>query len=286
MSFDSWIREINEKGWEVHGVQVAEYGRILHTWGDTERTRYPIYSATKAITSLAAGIAADEGRLDLDASILRYLPEDDTTVMSDAQRETYRSISVRRLMTMSVQGYPFRPDGENWLRDSFRVPIKEPGKRVFSYSNIPAYLVGVTVSCAVGADLADYLDLRLFQPLRILKPPCRRSPEGWFDGASGLELTVNELGRIGLLLLNEGEYEGRRLVSAHYVREAVCVQQMNREGGYGYFIWKYRDGFSLNGKWGQKCYVLPRRGLIITFLANLPEGSDRIRGSMERNLLD
>ena len=60
---------------------------------------------------------------------------------------------------------------------------------------------------------------------------------------------------------------------------------MNREGGYGYFIWKYRDGFSINGKWGQKCFIFPDRGLMVTFLSDMPEGSEAICELMEQYIL-
>ena len=60
---------------------------------------------------------------------------------------------------------------------------------------------------------------------------------------------------------------------------------MNREGGYGYFLWKYRDGFSINGKWTQKCYVLPKQGLVVTYLAHIEEECPGLKASMERHLL-
>ena len=99
-----------------------------------------------------------------------------------------------------------------------------------------------------------------------------------------MELSVNELSRIGLLLQNKGVYNGRRIVSEKYVNAATSVRQMNREGGYGYFIWKYRDGFSINGKWKQKCYVFPEEQLVITFLSHIEEKCDLIK-SMELHLL-
>lgn len=69
------------------------------------------------------------------------------------------------------------------------------------------------------------------------------------------------------------------------MQRASSIQQMNREGGYGYFIWKYRDGFSINGKWKQKCYVLPKRELIITYLAHIEDDSHDLLSSMEKNIL-
>ena len=185
---------------------------------------------------------------------------------------------------MSVPGYPFRPSGESWLRDSLSIPLPDAAEPAFHYSNISAYLVGVAAANALGEDLYDYLQRRLFSPLNIIDPPYARCPDGYFYGASSMELTVNELSRIGMLLANGGTYAGKRLISEKYVKEATSVQQMNREGGYGYFIWKYKDGFSINGKWKQKCYVLPDKSLMVTFLSNIQDKCDGLTASMEKNI--
>ena len=68
------------------------------------------------------------------------------------------------------------------------------------------------------------------------------------------------------------------------MKAATGVRQMNREGGYGYFIWKYRDGFSINGKGKQKCYILPEKRLMITYLSHIEDDSQDLLESMERHI--
>ena len=96
---------------------------------------------------------------------------------------------------------------------------------------------------------------------------------------------MHELSKIGMLLYNGGIYEGKRIVSEEYVKEATSVQQMNREGGFGYFIWKYRNGFSINGKWKQKCYILPKDKLVVTYLSHIEDDTCELKESMEKNIL-
>ena len=282
MQFQSFVDDIQKNKWQVFGAEVYEGGRLIHQYGDTMQ-RHPIYSATKTITSLAVGMAADDGKLDIRRSVLDDLPSDMVGRMSAEQRRSYQNITLERLLTMSVRGYPFRPEGESWLENALQIPISE--QRVFDYSNVSAYLAGVAAACAVGEDLYRYLNRRLFMPLGIIDPPCGRCPDGYFYGASQMALSANELSRIGMLLSNGGVYEGQRIVSQAYVKQATSVQIMNREGGYGYFIWKYRDGFSINGKWGQKCYVLPEKGLMVTYLSHMVQGSGDVRASMEKHIL-
>ncbi|MBR5425015.1 MAG: hypothetical protein IK106_00695, partial [Clostridiales bacterium] len=78
---------------------------------------------------------------------------------------------------------------------------------------------------------------------------------------------------------------GKRIISEEYVKMASSIQQMNREGGYGFFLWKYRSGFSLNGKWKQKCYVLPDEGILVSYLSDIQDDSHDLLQSMEKNIL-
>lgn len=284
MKFESFISDIVENNWNVYGVEVYEKGTI-HKYGDTSMTKYPIYSATKTILSIAVGIAYDQGKIDLEKSILDYIPGKHLSAMSDAQRRTFEKITLHRLMTMSVGDLPFRPEGESYLDFSLACRIREPEIKVFHYSNIPAYLVGVALTNAIEEDAFGYIDRHILKPMQITDVEFTRCPEGYFYGASGMKLSVHDLSLIGLLLYNKGIYEGKRIVSEKYVDMATSILQMNREGGYGYFIWKYRDGFSINGKWKQKCYVLPKRGLIVTYLSHIEDESKDLLHSMEKNIL-
>lgn len=283
MDFEAFVRDIEMNQWNVFGAEVYVDGKLAHSFGDTTELRHPIYSATKTILSIAVGMAVDEGKLDIHKSILEYLPADVIARMPEKQVEAYRHISTKRLMTMSVPGYPFRHEGESWLQFALNVPIC-PEVQTFEYTNVSAYLVGVVTTCALGEDLYEYLTRKLFEPLGIVAPPYKRCPDGYFYGASEMELTVHELSKIGLLLYNGGVYEGKRILSEEYVKEATSVQQLNREGGYGYFVWKYRTGFSINGKWKQKCYVLPQEKRMVTYLAHIEEECS-IKESMEKHIL-
>ena len=137
----------------------------------------------------------------------------------------------------------------------------------------------------MGEDLGGFIEREIFAPLDIKEYEYDRSPEGIFYGASKIKLSVHDLSKIGLMLTGNGIYEGKRILSESYVREATKVQIMNREGGYGFFIWKYRDGFSINGKLKQKCYCLPESGIVITYLAHIEEETPDLKESMERNIL-
>ncbi len=283
MNFQGFVDTIKENNLEVYGIQVFHKGEIVASWQEEPIQRHPIYSATKSIVSLAVGMARDDGKFDINAPIYEYLKSEMPVYAGKEQVDNLKKITVKRLLTMSVQGYPFRPEGNNWLEFSLLYPLEKVEEPVFDYSNIPAYLVGVAVAKALGVHLYDYLEERLFDPLGIVKPTYQNCPSGYFYGASGIFLTVPELAKIGQLCLQNGMFEGQRLVSEAYIDEATSIQQMNREGGYGYFFWKYKEGYRISGKWGQRSFVFPEKDMVITYLSN--NGSGEVTEAMEKFIL-
>ncbi len=285
MNFEQFVADIKNNEWNVFGVEVYKDNKLLHSYGDTNEGIYNIYSAAKSIVSIAVGIAFDRGLINFDKSILEYLPRKNVENLTEIQRQIFNSITVQRLLTMSVEGFPFRPEGNNYLEFSLASKIDNPNEKVFSYSNIPVYLMCVALEQILEMDLGDFIVENILMPLDITKYEYARSPEGIFYGASNMKLTVNELSRIGLLMMNKGIYNKKRIISEKYVNLATSIQQMNREGGYGYYFWKYRDGFSINGKWKQKCYCLPNQKIVVTYLCHIEDESHDLLISMEKNIL-
>ena len=162
MNFDSFVREIKENSWNVYGVEVYECGALTHTWGDTKDNLHDIYSATKAILSIAVGIASDENKFDIERSVLYYLPKDKLEKVSAEQKEVLEKITIQRLLTMSVADIPFRPEGESFIDFALNTRISDPDKREFNYNNINAYLVGVALTQALDTDLGGFIEKRIF----------------------------------------------------------------------------------------------------------------------------
>ena len=126
VDFKAFVEDIQKNNWNVFGVEVYENGLLTHSYGDTNDQIHDIYSATKTILSLAVGIAYDRGLIRLEDSILRYLPSDRVEKMSPSQREAFQHLTIHRLLTMSVGGFPFRPEGDSYLDFSLSCVVEHP----------------------------------------------------------------------------------------------------------------------------------------------------------------
>ena len=276
MMFSRLIDDINAAGLCVHGIEVRHGGEVIERHFFHEDKPYPVYSATKSVTSAAVMAAADDGRLSLDDKLYIYL---DTKYMP-LMKDEFKTLSFRDFMTMTAAPYPFRPEGDDWIKSILALDV-DYSDRAHHYSNIPAYLVGAACENAVGEPLMGYIMRKLFAPMGIPEPEYRRSPEGHFYGATGMTLSLENFGRLGQFFADKGCYDGRQLISCALIEDATTEKVRTKSGGYGYFFPTDSLGFCIRGKWGQRSMVCTEKNLVVTCLADLPKRSDELYGLLD-----
>lgn len=123
--------------------------------------------------------------------------------------------------------------------------------------------------------LRDYLLERLFGPLNIFNPQWQTCYQGHTVAATGLFLRTEELARLGRLLLQKGEWEGKRIVSASYIdamaTDIISSSQFDNgdpesRQGYGYQVWRCtKPGvYRADGMYGQFSIVMPDKKAVVT----------------------
>ncbi len=267
-----FIDRLKAASLDVYAMEIYFRGETVFHYDIEDDRRYPVYSVTKSITSAAFSLACGDGLLTADTPLYQLLPKKYSTKMSEA----LRAVPFKRFITMTAGQYPFRPYGDDWLETVLLLDT-DHSNAAFHYSNIPAYLVGVAVENTVGMPLIKYLDRRLFEPLNIPEPPFSVSPEGYFYGATGMSLTVAQLARLGRLYLQNGQWNGEMIIDPELIKEAITPHvSTGKEDSYGYFFRVAEDHYSMVGKWGQRCMIYPKHGLVIAYLSHQPEYSDML----------
>ena len=108
---------------------------------------------------------------------------------------------------------PERYVTKDWINYFFNQNYSyKPGER-FLYCNFNTYMLACLIEKKSGMDIMDYLNKYLFEPLGILSPDWTRCPMGHIHAANGLYLTIDEFGNFGQMLLQNGMYNGKRIVS-------------------------------------------------------------------------
>ncbi|HHT97743.1 MAG TPA: serine hydrolase [Clostridiales bacterium] len=267
----------NKKDLTIYNIVVMQKGEIVaeHNW--IEPKKQCQYSITKSITSIAAGMAIDDGILSLEDNVADSFKD-----FKDINLEPYKKIKVKHLLSMSIGQENTalmvderdKTDPKRWLNYSFNQKIIcEPGSR-FQYTNTAPYILGIMISKKAKMSLREYLNSRLFIPLDIINPPWEVDGYGNQFGASGIELTTKELARFGQMLLQKGEYKGKRIVSSKWVEEISKPQIETGDKGddyshYGYYFWRSSyNSYRADGKLGQLCIVIDDKDTVIAVNSN------------------
>lgn len=263
----------------VLGVRITQDDVLKAQWNSEEECRRNVYSAAKSFTSCAVGFAVQEGLLSLEEKLTHCFAEDlPQTVGSNLEKAT-----VRDLLTMclgqehgNLMGAQ-RPiyEEDDWVKMSLAIPfVHEPGTH-FVYNNVGPYLAGILVQRRAGCDLVSYLMPRLFTPLGIKRPTWETDRLGNSFGAGGLFLTLSELHRFGLFYLNDGCWNGERLLSHEWIAESTKQQV---DAPYGYLFWRGEyNSFRADGKYSQLSIVFPDKNAVISVVAECRRGEELMR---------
>ncbi|HSK33580.1 MAG TPA: serine hydrolase, partial [Propionicimonas sp.] len=157
---------------------------------------------------------------------------------------------------------------QDWARIFLSTPPQTPVGSRHVYNNGASWLLGELIRERTGEDLLDYLRPRLLAPLGI-DATWDRDALGRCLGWSGIHVRTRDLAAMGELYRCDGVWQGRRLLPEGWVARATKSQIPTDEPnpdwlfGYGYQLWLGREGYRLDGAYGQFSLVLPERGLVI-----------------------
>ena len=241
-----------------------------------------MYSVSKTLTGIAVGMLIDDGKLSLDSHITDYfrdwLPENpDGRLLRLTIRDMLRMATCYR-WTQYREGVD-----ENWAKPFFTgAPTHEPGT-VFYYDTGCSQAFAALVKRLSGQEVIDFLEERLFAPLGCQDERYwLRDPSGCCQGGTGLCMSLRDLHRVAVCLLNGGE----GVVPAWFAKEMgkkhiETLLQGNEEEkyGYGWQCWRTRAGWAMYGLGGQLAIICPAKKAVLSTIADTrldPCGVQRI----------
>lgn len=211
-----------------------------------ENTVFDVASLTKTFVATAVMRLIEEGKIELDAPVGRYLPAFDRAGGDRAR------ITIRHLMTHSA-GLPAGGAYAGKTRTTAQIieeiatsPQKSPPGTQFLYSDFSFITLGAVIEAVSGQSLDVYCRQTIFEPLGMsetsFRPqgelavrvaattPGNDTPESrgkvhdptsaalnGVAGSAGIFSTADDLARFCQMLLNGGEYAGRRILKPQTV---------------------------------------------------------------------
>lgn len=269
-----FINILEDNGCVTHDLLLMKGDKLFaeHYWAPFHKDfLHRQYSQTKSFVGVAIGLLVDDGKLRLDDTIVSHFPE---KIEGDIP-EYLAMQTVRDMLTMCTCGAP-----SNWFvhddPDRTHLYLNEnssnhkPGLR-WGYDSAGSQVLSSLVEKLAGKPLLAFMKERLFNEMgafrtaRMLK--CKNG-DSWGDSA--MLCTARDMAAFGRFVMNYGKWNGKQLMSEHYLREATSALVNNDifgfdsffHQGYGYQIWCTRDGFAFVGMGDQLTVCIPEKDLI------------------------
>jgi hypothetical protein len=151
---------------------------------------------------------------------------------------------------------------------------ERPAGEAWDYVSIDTHVLAMALRGATGRSLADLMSERLIAPLGLeAEPYYLTDGEGVAFALGGLNLTLRDYARFGLMIAQEGWIDGRQVVPEDWIEESTSPQATTAPGaiGYGYQWWiprQPRPGEVLGrGVYGQYLYIDRIRDVVIVATA-------------------
>ena len=215
---------------------VVRHGVLVREWGDPKYLA-DIKSATKgSVGTTVLGLAVDAGLVKLDDLATKYDPDLGTEKKENVETGWLKDVTIRQLATMTA-GF-----------DDGRPPklVYKPGTKGI-YSNDTSNMLAEVLAAKFGEDLRGVLKRKVMDPIGVPEGewvwranqfrPKARGGLTTREFASGIRITHRALARIGWLYLNDGQWNGKQILSREFVRTATKPTDLPAPFPYYGFYW-------------------------------------------------
>lgn len=246
----------------VEGFGVLESGKEVRI---DANTNFRIASVSKSFTALAIMQLEEQRLLELTDPVVKYLPW-----FGSKDVENSNKITIENLL-QHTSGIPTSAYGlelKDGTEDDLEAQIKElhkirltatPGVR-FQYSNFNFWIQALLIEKLTGTKFADYMEKSVFHSLNMDRTGYYRQvadqgnlamghrhekgqsrPFDYYhpaqsNAAGGLYTNANDMGKYIIALLQEGEYQGRTIVSPESIDRLFFTGLDSIPGNsYGWF---------------------------------------------------
>ena len=251
------------------------------------KTIHNLASVTKSVTALLFGIAMDQGFIkSVNEKAVNYFPK-----YSFESFEKWKEITLHHLLTMT-SGFKwnehdiFYSELENDIIQIFVVPdplkyifskpvVHKPGNKWY-YNGGGTNLIGEIIQETSGLRLDKFAEKYLFNPLGITQYKWIYIKPDIVYATGDLKLTPRALAKLGYLVLNDGTWNGQRIISSEWLKKMIQEHwSFSETEGYGYQWWlrthqlgsKQIDSYYASGWGGQNILVFPSLNTVVVFTA-------------------
>lgn len=254
------LKALERCGTEPHGLMVARHGKVvLECWWApyTRDTVHICHSFGKSYVATAIGAACTDGLLTVEDRIADLFA-DELKEFQIPITENLSQLRVKHVLSMSNGMSVHAPSGENVVRNYLSTDVDRVPGTTFMYNTTGSCMLGEIVRKVTGKSVYDYMKARVFEKIGL-----DTEHLAWMTFRNGLHAapgvaanTENNL-RLGMLYLQNGSWNGERVIDEQWIADATRKQIDNGADGYGYQLWLHPlpGVFRFCGGHGQDCVM-------------------------------
>jgi CubicO group peptidase (beta-lactamase class C family) len=242
-------------------LMVWKDGELLYSMDKDESKRYSIQSVTKSLTALTTNC------------ILKDRPEqfDAPAIFPDWVGTPKEPITLRMLLSMT-SGVIDPPDswGDNdYYAYAAALPLTHAPGTTFSYANTSIQVVGKWIKESTGQQFTYHIKNCMFDAMGITDWTIGHDGKGNDVVAGGVKIHAKDLLKVGIMLAQNGTYEGQELFSPEQVKALRYDALPNDKNGYGLTFWLWgKSIYYAEGYLGQFLIMVPDQKLVILRMRN------------------
>lgn len=244
------------------------------------RAVHSLQSVTKSIAATVIGVAIQQGAIDgLEAPLLSFFEDYDLSKVDDRLHEAtlFDLLTMRSGIEWHETDRPLDETNttlqlehsDDWIQFTLDQPMDAAPGEKWTYNSGGSHLISGIIEDATGQFIDAYAETHFFGPLGITDYHWKKTPKGFPDTEGGLFLEAEQLAKIGYLHLNDGMWDGTRILPEGWSKDATAqhVEGVNNLGwGYGYQWWRLDQNnteiWAGLGFGGQFFLILPEHNIV------------------------
>lgn len=236
-------RIIKQKFGRLESILVLKDQKLVleeYFYGYNRTQLHRINSCTKSITSLLLGIALERHRdLGVNQPVFHFFPQFDSLKTPEKEK-----ITLKQVLSMTsglTDDDDFEAHGtDDFVKQLFSQPLASTPGEKFKYNNNGTNLLGAVIQTLGKKQTDEFAKEVLFNKLGISEFDWERE-NGVLQCHNGLRVLPRDMAKIGLLVLNNGNWNGEQIVPQEWVAESTQPHVAESPFfDYGYQWW-YRS---------------------------------------------
>ena len=283
------------KHFKTDGLLIIKEGEVVYEEyfnGNSQTTRHISWSVAKSFLSSLVGIAVNDGLIDdINDPITKYLP--------DFKNTGYDGIKIKNILQMS-SGVLFNEDYADpnsdinkfgvaiargtSFRDFAKTLTKDKEQGTYNhYVSIDSQMLGLLLDKVTGMPLREYLQMHIWEKIGMEDEAYYLADNEDVDLAlGGLNATLRDYAKFGLLYLNKGKWDNEQVVPEAWVDASHAMDLphlqpgagddlSSSDWGYGYQWWVPgfpNTDYTASGVYNQYIYVDPVTETVIAKISS------------------